>query len=249
LKKLKEKSEKGKKKGGGKKGIRKEGFQFVLIGLPNSGKSSLLKVLTNAQPRIADHPFSTTGPEIGTFEEERVKAQIVDQPSIGSENFDMGLVNTADALIKVVENLEDLEKVNEVSKRAIGKKFVVWSKADRFSENELRKARDKLKSKRIHGAIVSAHSGYGLRELRAALFKEMGIIRVYTKEPGKERTHEPIVLSPGATVKDVAEKILKGFSAKVRETRITGPSGKFPNQKVGLSHLVKDGDVVEFHVK
>ena len=58
-----------------------------------------------------------------------------------------------------------------------------------------------------------------------------------------------MVLKDGSTVRDVAEGIYKGFSLKVKETRLTGPSGKFPNQKVGLNHEVKDKDVVEFHCR
>src|SRR3989344_8251402 len=46
LKKFREKQEKAKKSGKGKKGIKKEGFQFVLVGKTNSGKSFLLSKLT-----------------------------------------------------------------------------------------------------------------------------------------------------------------------------------------------------------
>ena len=56
-------------------------------------------------------------------------------------------------------------------------------------------------------------------------------------------------MKPGATVKDVAEKILHGFSKNIKETRIWGPSSKFSGQKVGLNHKLKDLDTVEFKTK
>jgi ribosome-interacting GTPase 1 len=82
--------------------------------------------------------------------------------------------------------------------------------------------------------------------LKEKIFKSFNKIRVYTKEPGKKKTDRPIILKPDSTVKDVAEKILHGFSHRIKESRVTGPSGKFPNQKVGLQHKLKDLDTVEF---
>jgi len=49
-----------------------------LIGLPNAGKSSLLSVLTNATPKIANYPFTTLEPNIGMFE----KHAIADIPGL-----------------------------------------------------------------------------------------------------------------------------------------------------------------------
>jgi ribosome-interacting GTPase 1 len=57
------------------------------------------------------------------------------------------------------------------------------------------------------------------------------------------------VLNENSTVKDVAEKIFHGLSRNVKETRVTGPSSKFPNQKVSLEHTLKDRDIVEFWLR
>lgn len=248
LKKLEEKKEKAAKSGkSSRKGIKKEGFQVVLLGLPNSGKSSLLAVLTNAKPSITPHPFSTIQPEIGTLDYQGIKAQIVDVPSIGSDFFDIGIINTADLILEVIEHISDLEKISPFLSRALGKKLIVFAKSDILDNEQLRKLEATIRSKKLPAIIISSHSGFNIEQLKGMIFKSMDSIRVYTKEPGKPRTEEPIVLKEGSSVKDVAEKILKGFSKKVRETRVTGPSSKFPNQKVGISHVLKDLDIVEFH--
>jgi len=242
------KEEEKKKKSSGKKGIRKEGFQFVMVGKTNSGKSALLKSLTNARPIIANYKFTTTDPEIGTFEHGGVKAQVVDIASIGSEYYDIGIVNTADCLIIVVEKLDDLKEIEGFLERTKGKRIVVVNKSDKLKGNELRKLRERLKSKRIDGIVVSAESGLGLEELKGRMFRETGLIRVYMKEPKKkEKEKRPMILKKNATVKDVAEHIRNGFSKTVKETRVTGPSSKFPNQIVGLTHVMKDLDIIEFH--
>lgn len=249
LKRFQEKSEKLSKKSGGKKGIRKEGYQFVLVGKTNSGKSLLLSKLTNALPKVAEYQFSTREPELGTFVFQGAKAQVVDDPSIGSEYFDVGLANNADCLLIVVDNLEEISEIEKFIPRAKGKKIVVINKIDLFDNNEKRKLVDKVRSRKINGVIVSALNGDGIVDLKEKMFSVMDVVRIYLKEPGKEPKGEPLVLKPGATIKDVAEGIRKGFYLTISETRITGPSGKFPNQRVGMTHVVKDRDVVEFHTR
>lgn len=248
LKKLKEKSEKlSKKSGGNKKGIKKEGFQFVIIGKTGVGKSSLLSKLTNATPLIADYPFTTKFPEIGTFVFNGVKAQLIENPGFGSENFDIGLANGADCLIIFINEVNDIDEYTEKLFRATNKRIFVFNKSDLLNENEKRKLRERIKSKRINGVLISCNTLDGFEELTEKMFLEMDIVRVYTKEPGKNPSPDPVVLKIGSNVRDVAEKILKGFSLKIKETRLTGPSGKFSNQKVGLKHILKDRDIIEFH--
>jgi uncharacterized protein len=246
LKKLKEGAEKARKTGGGKKGLRKEGYQCVLLGMTNSGKSSLLAKLTNAQASVGEFPFTTKSETVGTMDYEGVKCQIVDTASIGSEEFDIGLVNTADCLLIVVDKLDDISKVEEVVGKSSGDRLIVINKVDKYNDVELRKLRERVKSKRLNAILISCVNNYGIDELKSEVFSKMEVVRVYTKEPGKARTDRPMVLPIGSDVGDVAEMILKGFGKKVKEARLTGPSGKFVNQKVGLGHEVKDKDVVEF---
>ncbi len=249
LKKLKEKSEKARKMGGGKKGIKKEGFQVVLLGLPNCGKSALLGALTNAQSPGSPYPFSTIEPVLGTMDYEGVRAQIVDMPSIGHGNFDSGLVNTADCVLVVAEKIDDLVESEKYLGRIYGKTFIVFTKIDLLSDSEKRKFDDRCRSKRLNYVLVSSVDGTGILGVKKKIFEMMGVIRVYTKEPGKPPAVLPVVLPLGSTVKDVAESIRNGFFRTVHETRVTGPSAKFANQKVGLTHGVRDKDVVEFHTR
>lgn len=247
LKKLKEKIEKLKKRGkGGKEGIRKADMQVAIIGITNSGKSTLLSKITNAQPQISEFPYTSFQPEIGTMIYEGTQIQIIDQPSLGNENFDIGIINTADTILIVVEKFEDIEKIKEKLSRSKGKQIIVFNKSDNFNDNEKRKLSDKLRSKKHNFVLCSMKTNENLEELKEKIFETFDIVRIYLKEPGKEPTKKPLVMKPNSTLKDVAEKIKKGLSEKVKETKVTGPSSKFPNQKVGLNHIVKDKDIVEF---
>ena len=53
-----------------------------LIGLPNAGKSSLLARLTRATPKIADYPFTTLEPVLGTLEGAERQLIVADIPGL-----------------------------------------------------------------------------------------------------------------------------------------------------------------------
>ena len=253
-KKLKEQIEKSRKakKSSGKKGIKKEDMQAVIIGVTKSGKSTLLSVLTNAKPKISSKgvSFTTKIPEVGMMSYGKgVQIQIVEVPSVGSEYYDKSVVNTADVVLVLITKLEELDEIKKLTENCKGKKIFVFNKSDMLSEKEKRKVSSNLQSRKYNFSLVSAKTLEGIEELREKIFTGFDRIRIYTKQPGKEKTEKPIILDRGSAVRDVAEKIFHGFSDKVKEIRITGPSSKFPNQIVGLKHILKDKDIVEFRMK
>jgi hypothetical protein len=250
-KKLIEKQEKAKKSGKSTQiGIKKGDMQVVLIGMTNTGKSSLLSKITNASPKISEIKFSTTQPVIGMINIESINVQVIENPSIESEHYDKGLTNSADVLLITITSLEQIEKINPFLEKATGKKIIVFNKSDLLEENQQRKISATLQSKKYDFVLTSAKTKKGLEELKNKIFQKFDKIRVYTKEPNKkEKSANPIILQSNSTVGDVAEKILKGFSKTIKEIRIWGPSSKFSGQKVGLKHKLKDLDVVEFKTR
>jgi GTP-binding protein len=53
-----------------------------LVGLPNAGKSSLLSTLTRAAPKVADYPFTTVAPVLGTIDRDQRQLVIADIPGL-----------------------------------------------------------------------------------------------------------------------------------------------------------------------
>jgi len=246
-KKLREKLEKVRKSGKGRKsGIKKEDMQAVIVGFTNTGKSSLLTLLTNAKPEISDYNFTTKHPVVGMMSYAGTGIQLIEIPAFGSEHYDRGLVNTADVILILVNSLADIEKIKVDLDKAYGKKLIVFNA--RESLEKLRKISATLSSKKYDFILISTKIREGLEELKNKLFHSFGKIRVFTKEPGKEKSDRPLILNPGATVRDAAEKVLRN-SSKVKETKIWGPSSKFPGQKIGTQHKLKDMDIVEFKTR
>ena len=248
IKKLKESILKSKKSGkSSKKGIKKSDMQAVLIGLTNSGKSSILKALTNANPKIASYGFTTTQPEIGTLNHQNCHIQIIDLPPIASPNFDHGIVNNADTIIIVIEKLHEIESILQNLKNKKAKKIIVFNKTDLYDETTLRKITETLKTKKYNFILVSAKTNQGLEELKDKIFKSFDIIRIYTRQPRKKEDEVPVIMLPNSPLEQVAEKILHGYSKKVKYAKIWGPSSKFSGQQIGLKHIVKDKDMIEFY--
>lgn len=92
---------------------------------------------------------------------------------------------------------------------------------------------------------VSAHTGENLDKLKDAIFSKLKFIRIYMRPQGGEPDYsEPLMLERGATVREACQKLHRSFEGRFRFARISGPSAKFDDQKVGLDHVLKDEDIL-----
>ncbi|MEC7544524.1 MAG: TGS domain-containing protein, partial [Candidatus Thermoplasmatota archaeon] len=73
---------------------------------------------------------------------------------------------------------------------------------------------------------------------------------VFLKPQGEDADMvEPLIIKDTSTVRHVCEKLHRDFVRKFRYARVKGPSAKFDWQRVGLDHLLKDGDVLSIIVR
>lgn len=253
-KKFKEKLQKNKQKskarGKQQQGIKKLDMQATLFGFTNSGKSSVLKTLTNANPKIANYSFTTQTPEQAILNHGGCQIQIIDLPPILSKNFDTSSLNSTDTVLLVVEELDQIPNLKKFLAKSQAKQIVVFNKADLHNQNQLRKINANLKSKKYDFAMISTKTEFGIKELKEKIFQSFDKIRIYTKEPNKKEPEpEAMILEPESTINDAAKKALHGKAKDVARARIWGPSSKFAGQQVGLKHKLKDKDIVEFVTK
>ncbi len=254
--------------------IEKEGAaQIILIGPPNSGKSSLLESLTHAKPLVADFPYSTREPMTGMMNFETVQFQLIDTPAISEEQFPTylpNLIRQAD-LVALVTDISGPDPISglEVILRLVEEKSIVLTSnppakienprfsykktiilANKCVEDETGQCQGKLSRRFPDFQIVptSVLDDESLNKFKAAVFDTLGIIRVYTKRIGHEvEFKDPIILPVGGTVEQAAVMLHKDFAFKLQFAKVWG-KGKFEGQKVKNNFVLTDGDIIEFHI-
>jgi len=219
--------------------IRKEGAaQVCIIGLTNSGKSSLLHALTNANVKIADYPFTTKKPKVGMMDYAGVGIQLVEIPSTFTPDA-IAIVRTCDLILILLDGTKDLEgQLNELTE--LLEKNGLESKRVLIAAN---KSDEKKNENVLH---VSAKAGDGLLRLREEIWSRLGLIRIYTKSPGGLKSEKPLTLKSGSTVRDATKEVHKSMLKNFRFARVFNKT-KYSRRKIGLDYVLSDLDVVEIH--
>ena len=127
--------------------------------------------------------------------------------------------------------------------------LLLVNKADRLDDvdAELSVLRE-LTGLRQPALAVSAETGDGLEQLGPWLFRAMGIVRIYTKAPGRPPDLDrPFTLRRGATVADAAELVHRDLAHALKYAR-RWPRGDTHVFQVGREYPIQDGDVLELHL-
>jgi GTP-binding protein len=187
----------------------------ALLGFPNAGKSSLLRRISNAKPKVADYPFTTIAPVLGTVEApDGRQLTVADVPGLlegASDGVGLGdeflaHLERARLFLHVIEAQEDVEARFHAIDRELAAygaglderpQIVVLSKSDLLPEPPAFAVDDP----RLLGVIVtSAVTGRGIEELKRALFElipetspaaaagpELADFLVYRPRPPRQR--------------------------------------------------------------
>ncbi|MEW6722135.1 MAG: GTP-binding protein [Candidatus Micrarchaeota archaeon] len=93
---------------------------------------------------------------------------------------------------------------------------------------------------------ISANDQKSIEALKREVFGRLELIRIYTKKRGEAADlDEPLVVRKGISVGDVCEKLHRDLRKEFRFALVWGKSVKHQPQRVGLDHVVADGDIVQ----
>src|SRR5215207_2943972 len=189
-----------------------------LVGLPNAGKSSLLARLTRARPKVADYPFTTVEPVLGTLDRDDRQLVLADIPGLiegastgaGLGHEFLAHVERCKLLVHVVDvapvdnsdpahNYATVEA--ELGEHGHGlaalPRILCLSKADLLPEEEVEAAvaawRERLGDAVLEVVATSAATGAGLPQLGDAI-----LAHVPVEAPARESATVHRVYRPGA---------------------------------------------------
>ena len=246
--------------------------RIVIIGAPNAGKSRILKELTRAEPEVAEYPFTTREPLPGMMTWEDVVVQLIDTPPIVDgqlEPYLLNLVRTSDLVLLAFDGGSDdapeqtLTVLTQLQQRKtrlspatsfdeqdfsilrIRTLLVATRAADPECAGRLDFFQATIKSP-LPATTVEFDDPPQIEGLKRQVFGALQLVRIYTRPPGRAAEDPaPITLPVSATVEDLALKVHRDLSDRLKFARIW--RGAAEPQNVGRDYVLADRDLVELH--
>ena len=159
-----------------------------IIGMPNSGKSSLLSVLTSAKPKIANYPFTTINPNLGVTNYDNKEVTLADIPGL-IEGAHEG-IGLGDKFLRHIERCKNILHLIDITnenilesyfkvrkelakysnKLIMKREIIVFNKIDLVGNEEINNKINIFKKKlKKNIYIISALKNKGLKTIKKLL--------------------------------------------------------------------------------
>src|SRR5213595_887374 len=206
-----------------------------LVGLPNAGKSSLLARLTRAHPKVADYPFTTLEPVLGTLERGDRQLVIADIPGLiegasagaGLGHEFLAHVERTRLLVHVLDlapadasdpeaNFATIEHELELHDARLARlpRILALSKADLVTEEQAAAAKaawEQRLGEDVPVLVTSSATRQGLDELARELLRRVPVEEPMGDSEGESEVAEFQVFRPSSRLTFEVERVDGGF--------------------------------------
>lgn len=121
----------------------------------------------------------------------------------------------------------------------------VYNKIDAVSLEEC----DRL-AREPNTVVMSCELELGIEDLKEEIWRQLGLIRLYTKRRGiQPKFDEPMVVRGNSSIQQVCDAIHRDMKNQFKYALVWGSSAKHSPQKCGISHPINDEDVIQIVTK
>lgn len=156
-------------------------------------------------------------------------------------------IHNCEVLIREDITMDQFIDVLEGNRKYI-KCVYVYNKIDAITIEQV----DQL-ARRPNSLVISLHLSLGIDNLLAAMWRELGLVRLYTKKKGFPPSFDaPIILTEGrggVSVEQAVLQVHKDLLANLKYCLIWGTSTKYSPQRCGIKHELQDEDVLQIVAK